>query len=85
MRKFALGLLYVAVFLLVSVPPIFAALLSSVCMNPTGGPCRTVTAADWFTGELAIIWMPPVLLAIFLIWVIFRLHRAAPTAANRNS
>ncbi len=78
MRKFALGVLYVAVALLVSVPPIFAALLSSVCMNPTGAACRTVTAADWFKGELAMIWMPPLALAIFLIWIIFRLHRAAP-------
>lgn len=74
-RKIALGLLYVAVFLLVSVPPIFAALLSGICMNPTGGPCRTVTMADWFKGELALIWMPPLILAIFLIWLIFRLHR----------
>ncbi|MGJ8617323.1 MAG: hypothetical protein ACSHWS_10810 [Sulfitobacter sp.] len=78
MRKLALGVLYVAVALLVSVPPIFAALLSSMCMNPTGGACRTVTMADWFKGELAMIWMPPLLLAGFLIWMIFRLHRAAP-------
>ena len=78
MRKFALGLLDVAVALLVSVPPIFAALLSGMCMNPTGAACRTVTMADWFKGELAMIWMPPLVLAIVLIWVIFRLHRAAP-------
>ncbi|AXI42683.1 hypothetical protein [Sulfitobacter sp. SK011] len=78
MRKFALGLLYVAVALLVSVPPIFAALLSGMCMNPTGAACRTVTMSDWFKGELAMIWMPPLVLAIVLIWVIFRLHRAAP-------
>ena len=75
LRKVALGLLYVAVALLVSVPPIFAALLSSMCMNPTGAACRTVTMADWFKGELAMIWMPPLVLAIFLIWVIFRLQR----------
>ena len=76
MRKAVLGLLYVAVALLVSVPPIFAAFLSSVCMNTTGAACRTVTMADWFKGELAMIWMPPLLLAVVLIWVIFRLHRS---------
>lgn len=80
MRKFALVILYIAVALLVSVPPIFASILSSMCMNPTGGPCRTVTMADWFKGELAMIWMPPLLIAILLIWVIFRLHRAAADA-----
>lgn len=77
MRKAVLCMLYVVVALLVSVPPIFAAFLTSVCMNPTGGACRTVTMADWFKGELALIWMPPLLLAIVLIWVIFRLHRAS--------
>ncbi len=75
MRKLALILLYPLVFLLVSVPPIFASLLPGLCMNPTGGPCRTATMADWFKGELAQIWMPPLILAMVLIWVIFRLHR----------
>tara|TARA_R110000787_G_scaffold57281_11_gene130997 strand:- start:1175 stop:1423 length:249 start_codon:yes stop_codon:yes gene_type:complete len=78
LRKMALVLLYIAVALLVSVPPIFASILSTMCMNPTGGPCRTVTMADWFKGELAMIWMPPLLIAIFLIWVIFRLQKSAP-------
>jgi hypothetical protein len=79
LRKIALILLYPAVLLLVSVPPIFAAFLSSMCMNPTGAACRAVTMADWFKGELAMIWMPPLLLAVILIWMIFRLHKAAPT------
>jgi hypothetical protein len=78
-RKLVLAVLYLAVFLLVSVPPLFAVVLSSMCMNPTGGPCRAVTASDWFRGELAQIWMPPLILALVLVWVIFRVQRAAKT------
>ncbi len=77
MRKFILGLLYVAVALLVSVPPIFALLISGMCLNPTGAACRPVTMAVLFKGDLAMIWMPPLVLALILIWIIFRLKRAA--------
>lgn len=76
MRRVALVILYVAVALLVTVPPIIAAILPALCLNPTGAPCRRVTISDWITGDLATIWMPPMALAFALIWVIVRLHRA---------
>jgi hypothetical protein len=77
MRKAGFAILYIVVALLMVVPPIFAGLLSAVCMNPTGASCRTVTAQDWLTGELAAIWMPPFGLALVLIGVIIWLHRKA--------
>lgn len=76
MRRAALISLYIAVVLLMTVPPLFALYLSKICMNPTGAACRSVTAADWLTGELAGIWIPPFVIALLLIWVITRLHRA---------
>ncbi|KHA52586.1 hypothetical protein [Sulfitobacter geojensis] len=77
MRKAALVVLYLTVVALVTVPPLFAGFLTTMCMNPTGGACRTVTAKDWFAGELAGIWMPPFGVAIALILVIRWLHRKA--------
>lgn len=76
MRKAALAVLYIVVALLLIVPPLFAFFLTAVCMNPTGGSCRSVTVYDWFAGELAVIWMPPFALAVLLIWMIKRLHKA---------
>ena len=76
MRRAALVSLYIAVVLLMTVPPLFASYLSTICMNPTGASCRSVMAADWLTGDLAGIWIPPFVTALVLIWVITRLHRA---------
>jgi hypothetical protein len=75
MRKAALAVLYLTVVALVTVPPLFAAFLTTICMNPTGGACRSSTAQDWFAGELAGIWMPPFVVALALILVIRWLHR----------
>ncbi len=76
MRKTVIAFLYPLVALLLIVPPAFASLMSKMCMNPTGGRCRPVTAHDWFLGDLAAIWMPPFALALFLVWVIIRLRKA---------
>ncbi|WP_370401638.1 hypothetical protein [Sulfitobacter sp. JB4-11] len=77
MRKAALVVLYPVVAILVIVPPLFAAYLGALCMNPTGASCRRPDLGDWFAGELAGIWMPPFGLAVVLCFVIVRLHRAA--------
>ena len=77
MHKAAIVVLSVLVGALMTLPPLFAAILSGWCMNPTGGSCRRVTAADWLTGELAGIWMPPFVLALVLVGVIFWLRRAS--------
>ncbi|WP_299875144.1 hypothetical protein [uncultured Sulfitobacter sp.] len=76
MRRAALIVLYPLVALLMTVPLMFAAYLSVMCMNPTGAPCRTPDLGDWFAGELAGIWMPPFGLALVLCFVIARLHKA---------
>ncbi|MFK7837791.1 MAG: hypothetical protein AB8B60_16400 [Sulfitobacter sp.] len=82
MRKAALIVLYPLVALLFMGPLAFAFFLSVSCMNPTGGACRTVTAQDWFAGELAGIWMPPFVLALALTFVIARLHKAGMDGAS---
>lgn len=81
MRKAALIVLYPLVAVLMTAPLMFAAYLSAMCMNPTGAACRRPDAGDWFTGELAGIWMPPFGLALVLVFVIARLHKAAPDRA----
>lgn len=78
MRKAALIVLYPVVAVLMTVPLLFAAYLGAMCMNPTGAPCRKPDAGDWFAGELAAIWMPPFAVALVLVFVIARLHKAAP-------
>ncbi|MEP5730028.1 MAG: hypothetical protein ABJL67_11745 [Sulfitobacter sp.] len=81
MRRAALFMLYPGVALLIVGPLTFASFLSVACMNPTGGPCRTVTTQDWLMGELAGIWMPPFAVAVVLSYVIYRLHKAGKSGA----
>lgn len=80
MRKAALIVLYPLVVLLMTVPLMFAAYLSVMCMNPTGASCPRPGLDDWFAGELAGIWMPPFGLALVLCFVIARLHKAGKPA-----
>lgn len=75
MRRAAIVVLSVLAGLLATLPLAFAAYLSALCMNPTGGPCRTVTLHDWLMGELASIWMPPFVVAMLLVGGVLYLKR----------
>ncbi|SFD72187.1 hypothetical protein SAMN04488523_102181 [Sulfitobacter brevis] len=79
MRKLTLGLLYILVAALVSVPPLLAVLVLDTCTEGAEVSCRGLSGSTWFGGEMALIWMSPLVVAAVLIWVIFRLRRGTTT------
>ena len=73
MRRLTVGLLYIIVAALVSVPPLFAMFLLSSCGDQTQDCHRGIDS--WFEGAVALIWLPPLVAVIPVLIVIFRLRR----------
>ncbi len=76
-RTLTLKFLYFIVAALVSVPLLVAVLIPASCRN---APCKSLGLEGLFKGEIVVIWLPPLAVAAVLIWIIFRMHRAADPA-----
>ena len=68
-RKLTLGVLYVAVALLVAVPPVYILGLPVSCTTP---PC-TFSSNMLFKGDIILLWLLPFSIAAVLLALAFRL------------
>ncbi|MBW4960765.1 hypothetical protein [Sulfitobacter sp. CW3] len=68
-RKLTLGVLYVAVALLVAVPPVYILGLPVPCTTP---PC-TFSSSMLFKGDIILLWLLPFSIAAVLLALAFRL------------
>ncbi|MFT6088416.1 hypothetical protein [Sulfitobacter sp.] len=68
-RKLTLGVLYVAVALLVAVPPVYILGLPVSCTTP---PCA-FSSSMLFKGDIILLWLLPFSIAAVLLALAFRL------------
>lgn len=69
-RKLTLGVLYIAVALLIAVPPVAYLATARPCDAP---PC-TLSSRQLFTLDAALIWLLPFSIAAVLVAVAFRIR-----------
>lgn len=69
LTKLTLGVLYIAVALLVAVPPLYVLMSSEPCALPS---C-TMTSRQYFTADKALFWLLPFSIAAVLLACAFRM------------
>lgn len=68
-RKLTLGVLYLAVALLIAVPPVVMLMSTAACTDPD---C-TITSRQFFTADAARMWLLPFSIAAVLLSLAFKL------------
>ncbi|SFS56942.1 hypothetical protein SAMN04488040_1019 [Sulfitobacter marinus] len=69
LHKLTIGILYVAVALLVAVPPVYIMGLPASCTTP---PCA-FSSSMLFKGDVILLWLLPFSVAAVLLALAFRL------------
>ena len=73
LRKLTLGVLYIAVAVLIALPPVIFLATAPVCE----GPDCSMTSRQLFTLDAAVLWLLPFSLAAVLLALAFRLKSRA--------